>query len=302
MDLQDRLEKIFPTPDKDEKVIFFQRKHWFLFFVIFIILFFMLIVPFVFIAISARTYPQFFSGSVINFLVIFSSAYLLFLCAAFLLSFINLYFDIVILTNKRIVDINQKGLFNRQIDELDLLHIEDVSSHVSGFFGTTLDFGEVEVQTAGTARNFLLNGMPHPRQLCRQILEQYEKALKTQEGGERMRKIDLAEGSPRRLQTFSPQDIAQPSKNEGRLEEGKMIDLSPPANDKVLLKFNIEKNKLDEVLKILPSLKSPTINDLADSQYAAVETVVQKSQISNLIPELKKRGGTDIIESDIKTL
>lgn len=234
-----RFNKLFPEHAPDEKLIFFTRKHWFLFFIIFAILFLMFIIPFTFLAISIRSYPAFFVGSVVNLTIIISSMYLLFLMAAFLLSFINLYFDIMIVTNKRIIDINQKGLFNREINELDLLHVEDVSAKVAGILGTVFDFGSVEIQTAGTARNFLFSGVPHPRQICQTIQNQYKAILEHPETIEHIRKIDKAEGLGRRIlglksepEISKPTEFNPTSSQEGELEEGKSIDFSDLDKDK----------------------------------------------------------------------
>jgi len=53
------------------------------------------------------------------------------------------------------------------------------------------------------------------------------------------------------------------------------------------------------VLEILPAMKAPTISKLTSGDDYAVETVVEKSQINVLIPQLKERGATDIIELPI---
>ncbi|NNN21515.1 MAG: ATP phosphoribosyltransferase [Acidimicrobiales bacterium] len=68
------------------------------------------------------------------------------------------------------------------------------------------------------------------------------------------------------------------------------------ARDKVLVKLNVETDSLDGVLALLPSLKSPTISELSGGGAFAVETVVPKSAINILIPDLKDRGATDILE------
>ncbi len=68
------------------------------------------------------------------------------------------------------------------------------------------------------------------------------------------------------------------------------------ANDKVLLKFNIAEASLEGAVACLPSLHSPTVNHLAESGWAAVETVVDESLTRTLIPELKAAGAEGIIE------
>lgn len=71
------------------------------------------------------------------------------------------------------------------------------------------------------------------------------------------------------------------------------------ARGRVLLKLNVTAEELPEVLAVLPSLKAPTINQLADEDGYAVETVVDKPGVNRLIPELKARGATGILEIPI---
>jgi ATP phosphoribosyltransferase len=68
------------------------------------------------------------------------------------------------------------------------------------------------------------------------------------------------------------------------------------ARGKVLVKMNVPTAALDAVIAILPSMKSPTVNELFGAQGYAIETVVEKRQINVLIPALKDAGASDILE------
>jgi ATP phosphoribosyltransferase len=68
------------------------------------------------------------------------------------------------------------------------------------------------------------------------------------------------------------------------------------ARGKVLVKLNVPAGQLPGVIEVLPSLRSPTVSELFGGGGFAVETVVPKSEINVLIPALKDRGATDIIE------
>jgi ATP phosphoribosyltransferase len=68
------------------------------------------------------------------------------------------------------------------------------------------------------------------------------------------------------------------------------------ARAKVLVKLNVGRDDLDAVIALLPSMKSPTVNELFGGTGYAVETVVPKSEINILIPALKDAGASDIIE------
>jgi ATP phosphoribosyltransferase len=74
------------------------------------------------------------------------------------------------------------------------------------------------------------------------------------------------------------------------------------ARGKVLVKLNVSEDNLDRVLEILPAMKSPTVSRLSQEHDFAVETVVEKSRINTLIPQLKDRGATDIIELPISKI
>ncbi len=74
------------------------------------------------------------------------------------------------------------------------------------------------------------------------------------------------------------------------------------AQGKVLLKFNVASDKLAGVIGILPSLKAPTVSKLHEQDFVAVESVVEKSGINLLIPELVKLGAEDILELPINKI
>lgn len=68
------------------------------------------------------------------------------------------------------------------------------------------------------------------------------------------------------------------------------------AESRVGLKLNAPKKNLDQIAAVLPSITSPTINELKDSNWVAVEVILEESQVRTLIPALKKAGAEGIIE------
>tara|TARA_B100001559_G_scaffold272413_1_gene241403 strand:+ start:220 stop:1095 length:876 start_codon:yes stop_codon:yes gene_type:complete len=74
------------------------------------------------------------------------------------------------------------------------------------------------------------------------------------------------------------------------------------ARGKVMVKMNVLSENLNEVISQLPSMKSPTVNELSTGDGFAVETVVEKDQINILIPDLRGAGATDIIELPISKI
>ncbi|MCD7896983.1 MAG: ATP phosphoribosyltransferase [Planctomycetaceae bacterium] len=74
------------------------------------------------------------------------------------------------------------------------------------------------------------------------------------------------------------------------------------AKEKVLLKLNSPRKSLDAILKVLPSMHSPTVNDLSDKDWTAVETIVDSSVSRTLIPELKRLGAEGILELSVNKI
>jgi ATP phosphoribosyltransferase len=71
------------------------------------------------------------------------------------------------------------------------------------------------------------------------------------------------------------------------------------ARGRVLVKLNVDEANLQSVIELLPALKSPTVSKLFGEDGYAVETVVAKSDINVLIPDLKDHGATGILELPI---
>ncbi|MBD3314444.1 MAG: ATP phosphoribosyltransferase [Chitinivibrionales bacterium] len=71
------------------------------------------------------------------------------------------------------------------------------------------------------------------------------------------------------------------------------------AENFVGLKLNVDEPQLEEVLKILPALHNPTISELTDKGWHAVETILPVTQIKTIIPRLKRAGATGLVEYPI---
>ena len=75
-----------------------------------------------------------------------------------------------------------------------------------------------------------------------------------------------------------------------------LLQAALEAGDKVGLKLNIRRSNLDEILEKLPSLRNPTISNLGDERWVAVETIIEESVVREIIPALKELGAEGIIE------
>lgn len=74
-----------------------------------------------------------------------------------------------------------------------------------------------------------------------------------------------------------------------------LLNAAIEARGKVGLKMNVKRGDLESILKALPAEKSPTISSLADSDYVAVEVIIDERIERSLVPALKRAGASGII-------
>jgi ATP phosphoribosyltransferase len=97
------------------------------------------------------------------------------------------------------------------------------------------------------------------------------------------------------------ESAADPSRR-GAMEDLRTLLLGAlRAEGRVLIKLNVAEDALAAVVEVLPAMKSPTVSRLQEGGYA-VETVADKREVNTLIPKLKSRGATDILELPISKI
>ncbi|WKZ28813.1 MAG: PH domain-containing protein [Patescibacteria group bacterium] len=160
------------TQQPGEKIEFVLRRHPIVFagpVFVFIIL---ALIPLIGKEIFLEGQPLAFSNPLAQAgIVLLLVTYYLGIWVFFLSQFTDYYLDINIVTNDRIIDINQKGLFGRSIAELDLTRVQDVHSEIKGIIPTLLGYGYVTVQTASNEENFHFEQVPNPNAIRQRILE-----------------------------------------------------------------------------------------------------------------------------------
>ncbi len=86
-----------------------------------------------------------------------------------------------------------------------------------------------------------------------------------------------------------------------KIDEMKMLFKSVlDARDRVMLEMNVPKEKFDEIINVLPSMRSPTVAPLYGEKGYAIKVAVKRNEVVKLIPMLKKHGATDILEYEFR--
>lgn len=138
-----------------------------------ILLFLVLLsVPFLLFFIFREAFSEILENPIASTtLILGASAYTLGIILFFYTIFTTFYLDVSIVTNDRIVDIQQHGLFSRVSSEMDLFRIQDVTAEVKGVFATFFDYGTVYVQTASNHAPLIMNDISHPNHIRDSLIE-----------------------------------------------------------------------------------------------------------------------------------
>ncbi|MFZ6015590.1 MAG: PH domain-containing protein [Patescibacteria group bacterium] len=166
----------------DEKLIKIYRRHPITLWGLYIGLAVTFLVPLSLFVIARAMNPDFFSDTgYLTVFILFLSVFLLFALLFMYQQFLDHWLDIWIVTNRRIINIEQNGLFSRVRSEVRLYRVQDVTSEVKGFLRHLFDYGMVFVQTAGETHRFTFEDIENPKDAAKIILELAEKDQRTHE-------------------------------------------------------------------------------------------------------------------------
>ncbi len=166
---------LFPSQQPNEKIYVAVREHWFRLAIKIVVIFVLSLLPTLFnlllVGSSVFTTSQ-TAGQIIQTVI---SVYYLGLLVALFVIFVLYYLNFHVVSEERVVDIDQVGLLFHQVSELNIETVEDVTSQTAGVFGNIFNYGTVFVQTAGATERFQFDNVPEPERIAKIILELYEQ-------------------------------------------------------------------------------------------------------------------------------
>jgi hypothetical protein len=109
------------------------------------------------------------------FVFYFIMIYLLITAIITFVLWIDYYLDIWIVTDMRIIDIEQKGMFKREVSEFLLSNIQDITVEIPSFIATLLHYGDLKIHTAGE-QEFKAYDIPHVDEVKNIILAEVKKS------------------------------------------------------------------------------------------------------------------------------
>ncbi len=168
----------FETQESDEEVVLFLRQHLVMLAPTALLGIVMLLAPPVLLPFFFRflELPFVVPGT---YVVVGTVLWYVMTFGVVLAQFLHWFFNIYVVTNERLVDIDFVNLLYKEFSEARLEKIQDVSFTSRGLLAATFNFGNVKVQTAGEQPNFTFDAVPDPDEVVRTISELAQKVKGT---------------------------------------------------------------------------------------------------------------------------
>ena len=136
------------------------RRHW--------IIYVMLgIYFFIFILFSIILF-SFFGAHSLN--IIWNIVLWLYLSLFLYMEWLNHELDLFVITNNRVIGIEQVSFLDRSVSECNLWQVQEVNANTKGFFSNMLNYGTVRIQTAWATANMVMGFVPDPLVSQRKVL------------------------------------------------------------------------------------------------------------------------------------
>ncbi len=162
----------FETQDDGEGVVLFLRQHP------------IVMLPWILIAVFLLTLPSIFiffppyASLPMSYQVVMNLAWHMFVLGYALAKFMGWFFNIYIVTDERIVDVDFANIFFRKVSTAKIEEIQDINIISSGAFETFFGYGSVRIQTAAEVPEFEFLAVPNPDQvgkILNQVIDSEEQ-------------------------------------------------------------------------------------------------------------------------------
>ena len=168
--------------EENEQILMILRRHWFVFLLRVISITFVAVIPFL-ILMVARMFEV--SATIVGTALTNYSDQIWFFGALWLLihwmslayAWTDQYLDLWVVTDRRIISIDQRSLFIRSVGSFRLERLQDMNIIIPGFLATLFNYGNIDAQTA-SGDTFRGRALPQPRELKALILEAADNRMR----------------------------------------------------------------------------------------------------------------------------
>ncbi len=179
----DRPEKIFfELQESDEKIELLLRRHWVTnigwILTAIILLFLPALFPYLFIQLQGL-----FPIPPVDIVMAILIFWYLLVLAYVTENFLSWYFNIYIVTNQHLIDVNFHNLLNKDIVSVQIQDVQSVKPQVKGVFGSVFNYGDLVIETAAENQRIEFSGVPRPDLVADRIQDLQEDKEDSQNGG-----------------------------------------------------------------------------------------------------------------------
>lgn len=155
----------FETQERKEKIVLLLRRHWFTNLGWVLMSLFFLVIPVFWVLVPA------FDFFPLRFQIMIVVIWYLMTIAFVFERFLSWYYNVFIITDERIVDVDFHSLLYKEVSETKIENIQDFTFVMGGLFRSMLNFGTVYIQTAGEKREFDFEDVPNPDRVAKVLNE-----------------------------------------------------------------------------------------------------------------------------------
>jgi uncharacterized membrane protein YdbT with pleckstrin-like domain len=169
---------LFPGHEPDEQIIMFVHRHRIAFLIPLLIIFVLVILPlfFIFAGPSIGFDPLGWDWGIAGL-----GAYFLFAISVAFVLWVDYYYDLLVITDQHIVNIEQDSLLGRRVSYVSLLRVQDANGKTSGLLQSLLNYGTILIETAGETPDIVQRDVANPSEIAHKVMELHD-ALITKEG------------------------------------------------------------------------------------------------------------------------
>lgn len=170
------MKKYFPNQGPNEKVLYVIRHHWFSY-IPSVVFSFLVVIGL--IGVGMLFLLNFAAVGGINLEIFTVAAAMVILTAIVLVlhGFVDQYLDLLIITDERVIDIQQNGFFKQKTKELHNVDITDVETEISGVFGVYLKFGDLTIKTGSEHEEMMIESVPRAAKVARMLMDLHAKMV-----------------------------------------------------------------------------------------------------------------------------
>lgn len=159
----------FVQQEPDEKILLFLRRHFITNVLWIFITFILILIPLFFLIFRIGFEPSEIINLPVSYIVVFTIFYYLAVFSYAFVNFISWFYNVLLVTQKRIVDIDYSDIVIHNIAFTKLTHVQEVNYTQAGFIRSYFNYGNVFIQTAGPEINLEGLSVPEPRRAAQII-------------------------------------------------------------------------------------------------------------------------------------